>query len=455
MGGRQSAYSNIHTGASNSDWLPSSSCQRHLRVLRLDDACEVEIAANSYFNINYRPTLQTLFIDRDTILYRSFGCNWQGNQLPKGIFDILQKSCSTLKSLKFSNLPNGCRVCVYDLFSKLRLHEYKRLEELSLSRIYKDECYIRFGEDLLFPVSLTQLTLDGLGLVAVPLVICTLKSLTHLSLANNIITQISILVDREDADLSRLIDFNIAENLLSVIPKNIERLLNLKVLNISHNCLKKSIPESIKNLSNLTALSLQWNRLESVPIDSLSELKYLHLLNLSYNKLKIVDNRICFLPSLKVLNLSGNDGLSFHDTSTPSHDSKLQELNISSTAMNLLPSFFSSLSRLRVLDCQNNEVTNIDTILTLPMIERANFKQNGLRDCSWLLRQLQSRDVKLTWLDLTDNELSHEQGEGEINIRNTVVLLKSCEDYLPQLITTRRFSPKTPMKQEDFCWLCR
>ena len=423
---------------------------------RSDDTCVVKIPANSNFDINYSPTLQTVFSDKDTILYQGFSCDCQGKQLPAGIFYILKKSCATLKSLTLNNLPNDCRVCIYDLFNRLQLDQYNQLEVLALSRMYKDECYIRLADNVAFPFNITHLTLYGIGLVAVPDTIRKLKSLTHLSLANNIITKMDCLVENEKETLKNLVKLDMRENLLTVVPQEIERLSRLKVLDFSNNCLKKTIPDTIANLHGLTELLLQWNRLESVPTEALCQLKSLKVLDLSHNKLKKISKDICFHISLKFLNLSGNLGLVFHQTDKSSQtDSALQELNISSTTMCFLPSFLSDLKRLKVLDCEHNSISNVDIITTVPNLERAYFRSNHISDGSKVMCHLHNTCTsKLTLLDLVDNHLVTRTGEDSIEVNSTMILLNEVKETLQPADSTRRHSSKTLPQPHKPQWIC-
>ncbi|UOB17044.1 leucine-rich repeat domain-containing protein [Abyssalbus ytuae] len=92
---------------------------------------------------------------------------------------------------------------------------------------------------------------------------------------------------------------------LTVIPKEIKNLKNLKILFLYNNKLKE-IPLEIEHLINLTELSLYNNQLTSIPpqIGKLTNLKRLYLDN---NKLTSVPEEIGNLKNLNDLNLRKND----------------------------------------------------------------------------------------------------------------------------------------------------
>lgn len=388
----------------------------------------VKMAATNQFDINYSPTIQTFLEDRDIMLYYAFSFNCQERQLLRGIFDVLSNSATTLKSLTLTNLPIGCRVCIYDLFRKLKLGQYLDLQELVVSRTYEDECYVKLGDTLDMPTNITSLTLYGLGLVSIPSAIFDLKFLSHLSLANNIIASIEELTASSAA--GSITELDVSRNSLTNIPSNIDRLVHLTVLNLGHNSIKKCVPDSLANIKALREVILEWNRILSIPNEVLSTMGELKILNLANNKIQPMIPAMCFHSSLEILNLSGNEKLVFLDDdlleSELQQSPSLQELYLSNTSLTSLPTWLYRLNQLKVLDCQYSNLTNIDLINSIPSLQEANFSHNAISSYSQVVEHISKEEThSLRTLTLTFNNLDLDEQiqEHTIHIKNTDIIL--------------------------------
>ena len=85
--------------------------------------------------------------------------------------------------------------------------------------------------------------------------------------------------------------------------KNVKKLANVLLLNLSHNRLEK-LPNIFLQLINLTCLYVNNNRLSSLP-ESIGCLKRLQELDLRNNQLKVLDV-VRKLPDLRKLLVEGN-----------------------------------------------------------------------------------------------------------------------------------------------------
>ena len=83
-------------------------------------------------------------------------------------------------------------------------------------------------------------------------------------------------------------------------------LINLVMLNISNNNISSLHRHVFHDLTNLTILRMDNNKLTTLDISVFQQMKYLQFLHLSGNHLKTIDGEVAIMPSLLVLDLSGN-----------------------------------------------------------------------------------------------------------------------------------------------------
>lgn len=170
------------------------------------------------------------------------------------------------------------------------------------------------------------------------------------------------------------ISFN--QNTFTELPKNFNKLRNLKHLSIAGSKITE-FPKQILNLNNLESLDLRYNNFE-IPneIDNLTMLKTLNLsniksnlpntignlknlilLDISYNDLNDVPNFIEKLINLETLHLSGNN-----ISSIPEYIGKLKNLkmlNLHSNKLQNLPLSIESLTNLKHLYITGNNFTSL------------------------------------------------------------------------------------------------
>lgn len=408
--------------------------------------CSLARTENSAL-IEVQMTLQSLFSSEAQSDLQAITIDCQGKQLPNGFFKVLERNSASLQSVVLNNLPEDCRVCIYDLFRKLEFKKLKILEEFIAARTYKDECYIRLEETTCFPHTLNNLTLYGLGIVTIPECFAKFSKLTSLRLMNNIITSLLPLTTSNKSNA--LVELDVSENSLVCIPENIDQVSSLQVLNMSHNCIKKYLPSSIGNLKHLTKLSLEWNRLEEMPTIALLNLISLKYLNVSHNKIKSFSTLLCFHPSLQSLDLSGNEGLLFlrEHHQTPPKKSVLLELDISSTGQETLPMWLPELKSLHILRADHNHIVDINILTNITTLQVGSFSYNHLEDCSVLLESLQGMPM-LNMLDLSYNRLPQTDEADTVYIGEVAVMLQgnrpsvmqdSHDDYSSSVATSQLY----------------
>ena len=146
----------------------------------------------------------------------------------------------------------------------------------------------------------TKLSLNGLGLTAVPPAIGLLTCLKELSLSSNQLTA----VPPEIGLLTCLETFRLNYNHLTYIPPEIRLLTSLTGLSLRHNQLT-IIPSEIGLLTNLTVLSLDKNQLRAIPSE-IGLLTQLTMLLLNHNQLRAIPSEIGLLTQLTMLRLNHN-----------------------------------------------------------------------------------------------------------------------------------------------------
>jgi Leucine-rich repeat (LRR) protein len=147
-----------------------------------------------------------------------------------------------------------------------------------------------------------------------------------------------------------LISFN---HKLTTLPKEIGNLINLHELYLNTNYLK-IIPAELGNLINLQVLHLHNNKLTTIP-DEIGNLINLKILDLHNNKITKIPNKIGNLINLKILDLSRNNLNTL--PKKIGYLINLQKLNLSINNLNTLPKKICNLINLQELYlCNNNNL---------------------------------------------------------------------------------------------------
>ena len=139
--------------------------------------------------------------------------------------------------------------------------------------------------------------------------------------------------------------YNEDEYLQDAIPKNIENLKNLEVLDIRSSSII-SIPKSFGNLENLRVLNLNGNCISSLP-EEFGNLKNLEELGMAYNRLKSLPKSIGNLTNLKILDMSNNEISSI--PASIGNLTKLEELDLTNNEITKVPSSLQNLKNIKII----------------------------------------------------------------------------------------------------------
>lgn len=178
---------------------------------------------------------------------------------------------------------------------------------------------------------------------------------------------------RDKESLQELFELDVSKKNMYELPKEIEKLSNLRILILDENNIKEFpntlyklkklcvlsfsknsisfISEEISNLENLVLFDACENNIAELPM-SFYKLTKLEVLCLHANKLTTVANEIANLSSLISLSLSNND-------------------------IKNLPASISKLNNLKSLDIQNTKITNLPkNLLKLKNIDELSINGN-------------------------------------------------------------------------------
>ncbi len=147
---------------------------------------------------------------------------------------------------------------------------------------------------------LCGLELRHLNLQCFPLGITQLASLKKLLLERNMLKEIP----KEIEKLKDLKELNLNGNQLEALPEAIGSLTSLKCLLLNNNKFKE-FPKCVTKLTNLKYLGLGMNMIADIP-DTIGNLKNLEMLALNHNKISNLPKGLKKLKSLKLLYLQNN-----------------------------------------------------------------------------------------------------------------------------------------------------
>lgn len=153
---------------------------------------------------------------------------------------------------------------------------------------------------------------------------------------------------RDRVTVLKLVDCN-----LSVLPYELGCLVNLKIINVRQNKLKK-LPESIGGLTRLDSLMAEYNCLECLP-ESLKNLKSLSLLSVNDNVLKSLPNGISELEQLNTLDVSNNMLLTLPDVFKSAET--IKRIYAQKNQLRSLPSWLSRAKNLQELHLGENQIS--------------------------------------------------------------------------------------------------
>jgi len=263
--------------------------------------------------------------------------------------------------------------------------------------------------------NLTYLELDNNILTgSIPAELGSCRSLTLLNLAQN---QLSGVLPQELGNLTNLhvlqLQYN---NLNGTIPTQIGQLSKLLTLNLSSNSLGGSIPSDIANLSRLNFLYLQGNNLSGSIPTSIGNLGVLLELQLGENRLGGV------IPEMSLVNLQ-------------------VALNLSSNLFRgPIPSSFSSLINLEILDLSNNRFSGQipDYLTGLQALTRLILSYNPLSGeipnfTHNVIVEYLGTDLKNTTAH--DNRIATTVSKSRISVAVAIVIAIVAAIFLVGLVT--------------------
>lgn len=283
----------------------------------------------------------------------------------------------------------------------------KRLKEISLSYLphfsYSTELCKLKGLD-----SLQYLGLYMARMRTLPACIGQIKSIKSIDLSHNEnldVQQASMTMRQlpklETLDLSGI-------STLTVIPKNFNELVNIKVLQLNYLSKKFEYNTSFDRLSALTlkSLSLSNNWLNALP-KAITKLKYLEYIDLSENDLEVLPTQLYYLPNLKHIKIQNNSrSLRIVEDGLPQF-TKLEIINLGNSKLDGSEAIInlSKLPNLKELDLFG---CGIDTIphemMNFIALQKLNLERNSKLDFADLFRKL-SKLTSLKYLDISDNKL--------------------------------------------------
>jgi len=182
----------------------------------------------------------------------------------------------------------------------------------------------------------------------------SLPLLSYLNISENKLTEIDLGIERSATDTSFTLKAH--SNIIYQFPNSLLNIKSLIDLDLSDNSIK-IIPPEIGELATLSYLNLSDNKISSI---SLKNLKSLQILKLNGNKLNFLPNDLCDLRNLRELEVSNNSLTSFPNNI--GYSLKYMERIIASN--NKLSKLAASLSSqsmplLQVLDLQYNQLESL------------------------------------------------------------------------------------------------
>ena len=233
--------------------------------------------------------------------------------------------------------------------------------------------------------NVVELDLTQNNLLVIPSGIKYLTKLQDLNLSFNQLTQEGI---RSVCQLTGLRKLEIAANLTD-IPFEIKYLTKLQDLRFSDNYLTQEGIRNICQLSGLRKLDLSWNGLTNLPSE-IGNLEELQVFDLMTNQLTKLPAEIMNLKRLQDLHLSWNF-LKQNAVRSICQLTNLRRLDLAWNSLTTLPSEIINLKRLRILELSCNDlVVLFDRIEELTELRELRLSGNdclkieALRSLYWL-----------------------------------------------------------------------
>ncbi len=254
------------------------------------------------------------------------------------------------------------------------LRENQYLQKLSIEEFHSAICSEEYGvvDEILQQIEpkvlrsginfkngrIIQLNFSGYKLKYLPKSVQELKSLKILQMSYNLLNEIP----EEIGNLQALKEVLLYNNKLTKLPESIGKVKSLEILNINNNSLTE-IPKSIGDLEFLRVLEMHNNQLKSLPVE-ICNLLNLEDLRISKNFLETLPVSLMRLKNLQKLTLSKNK-LSLIPRSL-GRALNLKRLSLDKNRLTSLPKDLGNLEKLEFLDISFNPITKIpDSIFNL------------------------------------------------------------------------------------------
>ncbi|KAI0843840.1 hypothetical protein F5Y00DRAFT_256498 [Daldinia vernicosa] len=225
---------------------------------------------------------------------------------------------------------------------------------------------------------LESLDLHGNMLIALPMGLRRLQLLTSLNLASNKLTNNCLEIISQ---LTNVRDLKLGNNLLygRMEGDYLANLQNLEILDLHGNNIS-SLPDGVDKMVRLRMLNLSENAFETLPFESLSKLPLTELL-VRKNKLSgtLIGPGVEGFPQLQILDVTANQIKMITDDDRPLNLPSLHQFTVSINRISSLPDM-SSWTSLLTLNADENSITAFPKGLTsLENVRHVDFTSNDIR----------------------------------------------------------------------------
>ena len=264
---------------------------------------------------------------------------------------------------------------------------------------------------------------SGNLLTTLPLELSRLVNLRKLDLSGNALNDFSSVSELKSLETVTAIHSELTE-----IPEAIAQLTNLTKLFLSSNQITE-IPEAIVQLTNLTTLFLSHNQITEIP-EAIAQLTNLTTLDLSNNQITEIPEAIAQLTNLTTLDLSSNQITEISGAITQL--TNLTTLDLFDNQITEIPEVIAQLANLTMLSLSNNQITEIpEAIAQLTNLTKLNFNSNQTTVIPEAIGQLSS----LTEIDFSSNQITViPEAIGQLSSLTELYLISNQITVIPEAI---------------------